>query len=169
MTTNYAPKHMKSAEPKTEPISEWEKAWRAAYVAECCTVGTQFHEKAKALRAEVERCMTTTKPTKAPKAKPAKAKAAAPANWWDEWFAQPWVKATRATASSSIVKMHCEGGHGAELRAAGWQYSKKGMPIGGGKRVAGFWWASKDAAKAKERGERYLANKAARAEQAAAC
>ena len=158
-TTIHVPKHMKS----TTELPEWEKAWRAAYVAECCTVGTPYHEKAKALRAEVERCMEpTTKPTKAPKAKPA-----APANWWDEWFAQPWVKATRATASSSIVKMHCEGGHGAELRAAGWQYSKKGMPIGGGKRVAGYWWASKDAAKAKERGERYLANKAAKAENAA--
>ena len=150
-------------EPKAAPKLDYEQAWRIVYAAECNAVGTPDHKAIKAARESLERLM---EPKAAPKPKTAP-KADAPANWWDEWFAKPWVKATLCSKSSSVVKMHCEGSHGAELRAAGWQYSRKGMPIGGGKKAAGYWWAYKDAAKAKERGERYLANTAATAENAA--
>lgn len=168
-TTIHAPKHMRKSEPKAE-LHELEKAWRIAYVCECCAEDKATRDTAKALRKfiEQEQAQQTPEPTPKP-TKPAKAKAAAPANWWDEWFTQPWVKATQCKASSCIVKMHCDGGHGAELRPAGWQYSPKSMPVDNDKRVAGYWWAYKDANRAKQRGERYLANKAARAEQAAAC
>jgi len=170
MNTTYAPKHMKKSEPKAAPKLDYEQAWRIVYAAECNSVGTPDHKAIKAARESLERLMEPKAAPKAqkaaPKPKPAP-KADAPANWWDEWFAQPWVKATYCKEGSCIVKMHCEGSHGAELRAAGWQYSRKGMPIGGGKKAAGYWWAYKDATKAKERGERYLANKAAKAESAA--
>ena len=173
--TIHAPKHMRKSEPKAE-LHELEKAWRIAYVCECCAEDKATRDTAKALRKFIEQEQAqqapepTTKP--APKAKAARKSTTmpeAPAGWWNEWFDKPWVKHGRVKAGSSIVKLVAEGGHGAELRAAGWQYSKKAFTKPDGKKVAGFWWASKDADKARERGERYLANKAARAEQAAAC
>lgn len=143
-TEYYTPKHFRKAD---QPI---EDEWSALIAAEVAR---------RAAAAALESVPASEPAPKAPKAAPAPK---ADAGWWDEWFAQPWVKATQCKAGSSIVKMHCEGSHGSELRAAGWQYSRKGMPIGGGKKAAGYWWAYKDELKAKERGERYLARKAER-------
>ena len=175
----YVPKHMapKAPEPKAAPKLDYEQAWRIVYAAECIAVGTPNHKAIKDARESLERLMEPkaapkAKPDKAPKAKAARKSTTmpeAPAGWWNEWFDKPWVKHGRVKASSSIVKLVAEGGHGAELRAAGWQYSKKAFTKPDGKKVAGFWWAYKDADRAKERGERYLANKAARQAEQATC
>lgn len=75
----------------------------------------------------------------------------------DAWYlgviTSPWVKEYECKPKSSIVKVRPEAGHGAELRTAGFR------PMKGNQ----WWWAEKDEAKAKAKGERYRANKAARA------
>lgn len=89
-------------------------------------------------------------------------KADGPVGWWDEWASKAYAKACVCRPGSSIVKLACEGGHGSELRAAGWQWSKKALRAGG-ETFVGYWWAYKDERKASGRGERHKAKKAAKA------
>ena len=150
-TEYYTPKHFRKAD---QPI---EDEWSALIAAEVAR---------RAAAAAPEPAPKAPKPApKAPKPKAERKSETmpdAPAGWWNEWFDKPWVKHGRVKANSSIVKLVAEGSHGAELRAAGWQYSRKAFTKPDGKKVAGYWWAYKDADKARERGERYLARKAER-------